>query len=448
MSAYDDDWNDISFFRRDLEGNKTLPVDVRTIDTSATALMSIENASGMLYIAIGIERPYSFSEWRALREFRSRGGFVWIADDYGEANSLLKFSGFDDDPAFTHGSDEPMGEYVYSGERLADIYFERNTLLVTTRVDVPFQRDMELLLNDPSCFVENPNWEERLGPWNDDEDETRAEVVAASSNLSWIDRDRNGERSPGELNRSYPLMIYQGGWLLLSDPSIFTNDMYWRADNAPFIRFIVNAILPEGGTVIIDESVHLEPGLMGEVDDIILRPFYILLGEGWPCFSGLIGLAIAVVFGLRAVARRVRKLTPHVDRLNEPRVGDFGSPINWVSDYYEVRGVLLQRLRYAYGLEPEELPSLPPALVAQLLGDEALAAFTLRPATFDHAALMAALEVISTWRPPPGADGVMDRVEAYLATARGGPPPPPNAPDIQWAAPSSPYSGGPGGGGR
>ncbi len=448
LSAYDDDWDDVSYFRRDLEGDQTLPLEVRTIDTSATALLSIENASDMLYIAIGVERPYSFSEWRALREFRSRGGLVWIADDYGEGNSLLKFNGFGNDPAFTHTGDKPQGQYVFSGERLVDVHFERNTLLVRSRVDFDYV-EMELLLNDPSCFVENRNWDGPRTRWDGDDDETSAKVYVASSHLSWIDRDRNGERSPGELNRSYPLMIYQEGWLLLSDPSIFTNDMYWRADNAAFIRFMITYLLPKGGKVIIDESLHLEPGLLGEVDDIVLRPFYILLGEGWPCFSGLIGMAIAMVFGLRAVSRRVRKLTPHVDRLAEPRVGDFGSPINWVADYYEVRGVLLQRLRYAYGLEPEELPSLPPALVAQLLGDEALAAFTLRPATFDQAALLSALEVISTWRPPPDAEAVMDRVEAYLAAARGGPPPPPGAPQaqVQWAVPRPPYAGGPGVGG-
>jgi hypothetical protein len=92
-----------------------------------------------------------------------------------------------------------------------------------------------------------------------------------------------------------------------------------------------------------------------------------------------------------------------------------------LGDYQEARALLLQRLRYAYGLDPAELPRLPPQLVAELLGDWNLARFALQPMPPDPAALSAALAAIAAWTPPEAAGDVMAKVERYLGALEGRP---------------------------
>ncbi len=413
LSAYDDDWDDVSSFRADMEQLGFLNISVRTVSTSATALMSIEDGRNMLYMAIGVERPYSFSEWRAIRTFLRRGGNVVIADDYGHGNSILRFNGFDENPAISHLTDRPRTQYLFSGERLADVNVDRNPQLVYVTVPIYEGLDYQVLLNDPSCFVTNDEWE--TGGWDPfGPDPGYAEHLANSTASGWLDEDRDGIRDPGERVGEYPVMLWMEGMFLISDPSLFTNDMYGRADNRLFAHALMARMLPGGGTLIFDESVHLEPGPLSEVDDVLVRPMYSMLGESWPIYSMLVMLLLGL-FALAAAGKRSpRRYEPHRDRLGEPRTLEFGNPYNWLADYYEVRGVLLQRMRYAYGLDPDDLQRLPPEMVAQLLGDQYLVQFVLQPVRVDPMALSAALSDIAGWQPPVNAEALVRRAEGYL----------------------------------
>ncbi|UCC92975.1 MAG: hypothetical protein JSW25_10000 [Thermoplasmata archaeon] len=414
LSAYDDDWNDISKFRGDMEHIGFLNLSVRTVSTSATTLLEFNDTRNMLYVAIGIERAYSFSEWRAIRKFLDRGGTVLIADDYGHGNSILKYNGLEDNPAISHLGDTPESHYVWSGERLADVNVDRNPLLVKVRVPIWEGLEYEVLLNDPSCFVENDDW--NWEPWMQGnwQGSPPAQYIANSTASGWIDEDRNGVRDPGEQVGEYPVMLFMNGMLLISDPSLFTNDMYDRADNRLFAHAVLARLLPFGGTVIIDESIHLEPGLLSELDDVLMRPMYMILGESWPIWGCLMILVIGVA-GLGAAGKRApKRYEPHRNRLSEPRTLEFGNPYNWLADYYEVRGVLLQRMRYAYGLDPDDLQRLPPEIVAQLLGDQYLVQFVLQPVRVDPMALQAALGDITAWKPPENAEYLVERAEQYL----------------------------------
>jgi len=413
LSAYDNDWDDISSFRADMENLGFLNVSVRTVSTSAASLMSIEDARNMLYLAIGVERSYSFAEWRAIRTFQDRGGMVVIADDYGHGNSILRYNGFEDNPAISHLTDKPQTQYLFSGERLSDVNVDRNPQLVYVTVPIYDGLDYQVLLNDPSCFVPNDDWETDLwNPW--DQTQGYAEHLANSSASGWIDKDKDGIRDPGEKVGEYPVMVWMEGMFLISDPSLFTNDMYGRADNRLFAHALLARMLPAGGTVIIDESIHLEPGPLSEVDDVLVRPIYSMLGEAWPIYSLLVMLLIGLFALATAGKRTPRRYEPHRDRLDEPRTLEFGNPYNWLADYYEVRGVLLQRMRYAYGLDPDDLQRLPPDMVAQLLGDQYLVQFVLQPVRVDPMALNAALSDIAGWQPPANAEVLVQRAEGYL----------------------------------
>jgi len=424
LLAYDNDWDDLSKFRGDILG-MPLNLSVRTVESSAASLIDILDARGMLYMAIGVERSYTFAEWRAIQHFLSRGGTVIIADDYGFANSLFRYNGYVDNPAVSHISDAPDVKYLFSGETLADVRVDRNPLLIRVTVPIWVGLDYEILLNDPTCFVINDNWDEP-GPWDRNQVDDGVEILANSSAYGWIDENRNGARDPGEKAGEYPVIIEQEGMLLISDPSIFINDMYERMDNRRFAQAVITRMVPVNGTVIFDESIHMEPGVTGEIDDTILRPLYRVFGESWPVNTFFLILIVGIA-GMIAISRRPqRRYLPHMNRLSEPRTLEFGHPYNWLADYYDVRGVLLQRMRYAYGLDPTDLRRLPPEIVAQLLGDQYLVQFVLQPIRVDPIALHAAVGDIAKWEPPLNADLVVTRAEAYLASL------PADAPDA-WA---------------
>ena len=431
LSAYDNDWDDLSKLRGDILA-MPLNLSVRTVDSSAASLMDILDARGMLYMAIGVERSYTFAEWRAIRYFLSRGGTVLIADDYGHGNSLLRYNGFVDTPATSHISDSPEVQYVFSGDTLADIRVDRNPRLVRVTVTTPWVGlEYEILLNDPSCFVLNDDWVD-LNPREPDPGPNEARFVANSSVFGWIDENRNGARDPGEKAGEYPVIIEQDGMLLISDPSIFINDMYERLDNRRFTQALITNMVPVNGTVIFDESIHHESGVMAEIDDTIMRPLYRAFGESWPVNTFFLILIVGIG-GMILVSRRPStRYLPHMNRLREPRTMEFGHPYNWMADYYDVRGVLLQRMRYAYGLDPMDLQRLPPEIVAQLLGDQYLVQFVLQPIRVDPIALNAAVGDIAAWEPPINADLVVTRAEAYLASL------PPDAPAAWTGQPVQP----------
>jgi hypothetical protein len=411
-----------------MEGLSYLPIDVRTVSTTAASLTSIEDARSMLYVAIGVERPYSFAEWRAIQMFMDRGGQVLVADDFGYGNSLLRFNGFVENPAVAHIGDTPVTEYEFSGKRLSDIRVDRNPQLVRLTVPIWEGLEYEVLLNDPSCFLMNDEWYD-VEPWiSQSLLPGEAQIIANCSESGWIDNNRDGVRDPGERVGEFPVIIYQGGMLLISDPSMFTNDMYERYDNRVFIQTLVTRLLPDGGTVIFDESIHVEPGLFSEVDDVLVRPITVLVGENWPVYSGLLVLVVGTTVLFIAARRALRKYAPHKDLLGDARTMDFGHPYNWLADYYEVRGVLLQRMRYAYGLDPDDLQRLPPEMVARLLGDQYLVQFVLQPLRVDPMALDAALTDIAAWQPPPEGDHLVKEAEGYLASLPVGTP-------VAWSTP-------------
>jgi hypothetical protein len=422
LSAYDNDWNDISIFRRDIETLSFLPIEVSTVSATSASLVSIDDARNMLYMAIGVERPYTFAEWRAIRTFMRRGGTVLVADDFGHGNSLLRFNGFDENPAINHLGDTVLTQYKFSGKRMSDVRVDRNPQLVRLTVPVWEGLQYEVLLNDPSCFVWNDDWsgyEPWQEPWRRSD---AASILANSSESAWLDDDRDGIRDPGEKVGEFPVVMVQDGLFLVADPSIFTNDMYWRADNRLFVHAVLTRLLPRGGTVIIDESIHIEPGLFSEMDDIIVRPLTVIFGEDWPIYSMIVILLLSLASAAVGWRRPLKAWSRHKDRLDEPRRLEFGNPYNWLADYYEVRGILLQRMRYAYGLDPDELQRLPPELVAQLLGDEYLVQFVLQPVRVDPEALNAALADISRWEPPPQGEALVLKAERYLASLPLGAP--------------------------
>lgn len=105
LSAYDDDWNDLSAFREDLE---SMGVETRSLVSSPLLLADIEDPRNTTFVIAGMERDtlslpqfdpdglvrfasedgYSPSEIEAVVQFVEDGGTVVVMEDFGYAGGI------------------------------------------------------------------------------------------------------------------------------------------------------------------------------------------------------------------------------------------------------------------------------------------------------------------------------------------------------------------------
>ncbi len=101
LSPYSDDYNDISYFKEDLENIKEIDdkgnekdalYDIYTIVASPTILNGPDvQPEKTIYIAMGLEKKYNDEEINALLEFLRKGGKAILADDYGYLNEFARY---------------------------------------------------------------------------------------------------------------------------------------------------------------------------------------------------------------------------------------------------------------------------------------------------------------------------------------------------------------------
>ena len=110
LSAYDDDWNDMSAFKEDI--NK-LGIETKSLVSSPLLLADIEDPANATFIIAGVERDtislpqfssdgfltfaaedgYSPAEVEAIKEFVFAGGDVLVMDDYGCSSTIAEAFG-------------------------------------------------------------------------------------------------------------------------------------------------------------------------------------------------------------------------------------------------------------------------------------------------------------------------------------------------------------------
>jgi hypothetical protein len=116
LSAYDDDWDDMSAFREDIND---MGIDTRSLVSSPLLLADIEDPRNTTFVVAGVERDtlsfpqfdedgfitiatedgYSPSEVDAIVEFVDNGGTVIVLEDFGYAGSIgeaygVRYSGY------------------------------------------------------------------------------------------------------------------------------------------------------------------------------------------------------------------------------------------------------------------------------------------------------------------------------------------------------------------
>ncbi|MCK4732273.1 MAG: DUF4350 domain-containing protein [Methanophagales archaeon] len=211
FSMFNTNWNGCSEFAKVLADNgKLAPV--------LYSYNSIDFRKEGVLIVVGPDVGFSSLEIEEVRDFIEKGGTLFIADDFGLANSLLEGLGVNG-----KFSDKPLGDIFYC---------KRADFPVVARIEDPhLSYGVEkLVLNIPSVITGLEGEEEVF-----------------SSKVSVVGGNR----------RSYPILAEtrygEGRVILLSDPDILINDM--AVENRAFIDNLV-AYLGPGSDLFYFDGAH------------------------------------------------------------------------------------------------------------------------------------------------------------------------------------------------
>jgi hypothetical protein len=380
LSIYSDDWNDLSDFRTDLEKAE---YSVAHISSTPLYLRELEKPENTVFVIAGMEREYSFSEVNALADYLSAGGNAIIADDFGYGNSILE------NIRIRSGDMGPFGEleygisYRFSNKQVVDVIYDRdpNFLLLKTETIPSYQ----VMMNTPCGLVLDEDESPYFSDFLED-----VEVLAQSSSMSWMDLNGNFSREPGEAAGPFPMVIKMNLFvgidflrmdrgtvntlILLADPSIFINEMWNQGDNREFAFSMIRNTLPEGGTVIFDESLHNNENSA----TIVKNSYYFIFGYLFGNLGGVVLIEIllfSVLMYLFYKRKSKFRFHRHKDALDTKLLYMMLKPEMDDDDYHWVRWIMLDKVRITYDIPYEIFYSLSPRKQAELIGDMEIAEF-------------------------------------------------------------------------
>jgi len=268
LSAYGQGDDHVSELRRNLDGrNVTVGGEqaeyrVTSVIGTPQVLSGIADKNNTLFLVIGVEKKYSPVEADTILEFVKAGGKLIIADDTGLANEVSR----------------PMGVSFY-GQQFWDDKVQNTSDFPFTQANLSGQ-GYRLMTNVPTCLQVVARDKGDVG------------YIANSSSNAYCDVNPNGKIDIYDLDaftRPIPLIVESridlsgnlvrkdeilpdqntGHAVFIHDPGIFTNfamgydwdgDGEADNDNLDFSMAMVEYMLPQGGTVIFDESRHIKVG--------------------------------------------------------------------------------------------------------------------------------------------------------------------------------------------
>jgi len=192
----------------------------------------LPNQPSLLAI-IGPSTIFTKDEIAEIRSFLEAGGTVLLADDFGTGNTLLK--GLNVSAQF-------------SGKPFADLYYYSKAPrfpLIGAFSPSPITANVTTLVLNLPAYIDITN-------------SSRVTKLASSSPFSFVDLNGNGRPSPNETISSYPVLvdieIGRGSLILVSDPSMFVNEMIDLYDNMQLFE----NLLRMGRDSLIFDVAHLE----------------------------------------------------------------------------------------------------------------------------------------------------------------------------------------------
>ena len=218
FSRYNTGWNGTSQFFSDLDRHHVSMI------TDPAQLASYPNDTVLLVIAPARKPPEK--EISAYRAFVERGNTLFLADDFGSGNNMLRGIG---SRIFILEGNLSSIDREYADSYSVVVYRTANETITG--------HSAALVLNRPAPLA-------------------GGEPLFMTSIMSWIDENGDKRINSNEVMGKFPVMsaekIGRGKLVVLSDPSIFINsmqDLDPRWDNRRFVQDILNG----NGTVLIDQ---------------------------------------------------------------------------------------------------------------------------------------------------------------------------------------------------
>jgi hypothetical protein len=219
-------WSDLKGFKgavSNIEG-------IRYYDAgSPMDLNDVTDHKNTLYYLIGIEREITVEEIQAIRDFVMAGGKVVVADDGTMANDLGNI------PKDTAG-----GSVRYEGHRYL-VQSDSNIGGWTYR----------LVAHDPMGIT--PTGDDYV--WL----KTTKVLTVIDLNDNYIQELTDKHAPYGPIAVGYNVGSNGGSIVYFSTTGVFTDNVFTLEDNEAFVKEFSRVLLPEGGSIFLDQSLQVGP---------------------------------------------------------------------------------------------------------------------------------------------------------------------------------------------
>ena len=340
LSAYDEDWNDISNFRQALEEEEGISYNVSAILSNPAVLDDIANPSSSLLVIAGIESPYTELELEILVRFMERGGSILVLGDYDYSNTIAQLFAI---------------EFVQ--HQLWDQNYRDNVSFIETTAHID-SKSYSVLLNEPVAIKDLNS--QSLNLWSSNIEWTKNVFMTTSKN-SWIDSDDDGAITPND--EAAPLSGFQlgvkcdlrsegealGSAIFISDSSLGINHMWNENQNSFFLIDLVESIIGTDGEVLFDESRHTQESFGASLFQAALGFYFLLSGD--TLVLQIIRLNVLVAVIILTMAMSLRQPEPrrlfHIFDIRKPRpFRSYGHNLD--NGILVLQEVFLERLRLRY----------------------------------------------------------------------------------------------------
>ncbi|MBN1785655.1 MAG: hypothetical protein JW825_01515 [Candidatus Methanofastidiosa archaeon] len=252
-SAFNDGWNGTSRFYKELlqnaqTGNLSYG-DGQFLNTVIGDIsnIAITSADDTIIVSIGASKEYSEKEKEFLKGFVLDGGTLLIADDFGSANGILESIGIDE---------------RFSNKLVMDaVYVKSGTFPVMYKGT--YLEEYTLLLNYPSNI---------LGA---------SDPMFITTRMAFLDLNEDSSYDEGEpmgpFDISAMVEVGDGRICLISDPSIFINNMIGLLDNSDYIFSLMEELTDGYEKYVYIDEAHL--GTLADIEfiEVVVRaPNYTL----------------------------------------------------------------------------------------------------------------------------------------------------------------------------
>jgi hypothetical protein len=361
LSAYDEDWNDISNFRKSLEEGEDTTYNVSAILSNPAVLDDIVDPSSSLLVIVGIESPYTELELEILVRFMERGGSVLVFGDFDYTNTIAQLFAI---------------EFVQ--HKLWDQNYRDNVSLIETTASID-GKSYSVLLNEPVAIKDLNS--QPLNLWRADIEWTKNVFMTTTKN-SWIDSDDDGAITPED--EAAPVSGFQlgvecglrsqgeslGSAIFISDSSLGINHMWGENQNSIFLVALVESIIGTNGVILFDESRHTQESFGASLFQAALGFYFLLSGE--TLVLQIIRLNVLVAVIILTMAMSLRQPEPrrwfHIFDIRKPRpFRSYGHNLD--NGILALQEVFLERLRlkhqiyeFDYKSRKERISMLPKLL--------------------------------------------------------------------------------------